>query len=101
MSSQMFSNSKNIAVNTRICVSNDCDKNCGKPECELCTPCLGSEDIDNMHRAYREHVRRGGFKRIFPTENHFGEDFVSKMTPRNQILIKWFKAKCAQEEEWC
>lgn len=97
----MTSNSKNIGVNVEQCVSNNCHQNCNKPECEMCTPCLSSSSVNSMHRAYREHVRRGGFKRIFPSKTHYNDEFISKTTPKNKISAKWFKAKCDENSDWC
>ena len=101
LAQQMTSNSKNIAVNPGLCIENNCADNCKKPECKLCTPCLGEADIIEMHRAYREHVRRGGFKRIFPSKVHFNDNFIAKMSPKNQLFTKWFKAKCEEKDTWC
>ena len=97
----MTSNTKNIGVKVAQCIDNNCHKNCNKTECKLCTPCLGASSINNMHQAYREHVRRGGFKRIFPSKDHFSDDYISKLTPKNQDSVKWFKAKCEENSEWC
>ena len=97
----MLSSSKNIAVQASICVANDCTRNCNKTHCELCIPCLSSANLNSLHKAYRENVRRGNFKRIFPSKVHFSEDFISKMSLENQISTKWFKAKCEENSDWC
>ena len=54
-----------------------------------------------MTQAYREHIRRGGFKRIFPSKAHFNEKFLPKLTEKNQISVKWFEAKCKESIDWC
>lgn len=98
---EMLSNSKNVAVNPSTCVDNNCFENCNKHECELCTPCVSEENLQNMFRAYREHVRRGDFKRIFPSQNHFDDDFTERLSVNNKISVEWFKAKCENNREWC
>ena len=97
----MLSNSKNIAVNPENCVDNDCVRNCGKPECNICLTCIDSESVSEFHRAFREHKRIGGFKRIFPSRDHFNEEFINRLTRNNQISVKWFKEKCQENNEWC
>lgn len=95
----MMSDAKNIVVEAKTCIENECNKSCNKTECQLCVTCLSSMDFLNLQRAHREHERRGGFKRIFPTKSSLHH--VSKMTPRNQIQMKWFDAKCQEDESWC
>lgn len=97
----MFAHSKNVGVNPGLCVDNNCDKNCNKPECELCLPCLSEADLNDMLTAYREQLRRGGFKRIFPGKTHFNQDYIAKATPKNQKSLKWFREKCFENNEWC
>lgn len=100
-SDAMFSTLKNIGVKPGVCVDHDCDRNCNLPECELCSPCLAQADLDAMRRAYRENTRRGGFKRLFPSKTYYDDDFISTVSPRNQISLKWFKEKCQEANEWC
>lgn len=83
------------------CVKNDCYSNCGRPECELCTPCLIKDDLDGIYEAYRENGRRGGFKRIFPAEAFYDDEFIKTRNLKNQIALKWFKEKCKMNNEWC
>ena len=101
LTNQMFSHSKNIAVNPGACVDNNCQQNCDKTECELCLPCLNEADLNGMLQAYREHVKRGGFKRIFPSRKHFADSDITLATSRNKISMKWFKAKCEENNDWC
>lgn len=70
-------------------------------ECEICLTCASNEDIFNMHRAYRENSRRGEFRRIFPSQMYFNESVIDKMSKRNQVSTRWFKAKCELNKEWC
>lgn len=101
LANEMVSNSKNIAVYPNACLKNNCYQNCVKKICELCTTCAGEENLQNIHRAFREHARRGEFKRIFPTERYFDDEFMSKLSPKNQLAAKWFHAKCQQKKDWC
>ena len=98
----MLSNSKNIAVNPSACVDNNCSENCEKPECILCMTCLSEKDVFNLNRAFKEKTHQGGFKRIFPSKVHFDDDdLIKKLSPNNQISVKWFKEKCKEDIEWC
>lgn len=97
----MASNSKNIGVNPGICMDNRCDQRCNETLCELCTPCMDETIMNSLHQAFREHVRRGGYKRIFPSKPHFNEDFIAKLSTKNQIATKWFKVKCEYNRFWC
>lgn len=101
MSDEMLSNIRGIAVDAMNCINNNCSQNCGKNVCDLCAPCIDSDNIGHMKQAYREHARRGNFKRVFPAERNFNEEFVTKMTPKNQMSVKWFEAKCRENNYWC
>ncbi|CRK87060.1 CLUMA_CG000870, isoform A [Clunio marinus] len=85
-SSEMISNNKNLAVDTKACVRNDCKNKCGRKGCETCLPCIAEEDLQQMHQSFQEHNNQGGFKRLFPntepltatdefqlTEHQFGD----------------------------
>lgn len=96
----MISNSKNIAVNLKTCINNECDRNCSKSECRLCLNCVDDVNLQNMHRAYREHRNRGGFQRIFPT-NKASQEKKIELTINNQISAKWFDEKCHLMSDWC
>lgn len=98
----MLSNSKNIAVQPDICVKNECVSNCKKPDCKLCITCVSEENLRHMHQSFREHIKRGGFKRIYPsTRNHVDKALIANLTAINRISLEWFKAKCEEDEEWC
>jgi tubulin monoglycylase TTLL15 len=97
----MLSNSKNIAVNPRTCVDNNCEENCDDPKCELCLTCLSDENLQNLKRAYREHINREGFRRIFPSEAECNDYSEVELTENNRISMKWFEAKCLEDEEFC
>lgn len=91
----------NIAVEPEVCLANNCYQNCLQQECQLCTNCMSNSDISNIHRAFREHSLRGGFKRIFPSVNHFTAEFMQNFTINNQISVRWFESKCRESSEWC
>lgn len=95
---KMVSNPSNIAVNLKICIQNNCQEDCFKPECELCLNCLKAENLADLHESHREHSRRGGFKRVFPSKNH---PMAEKLSPKSEIVAKWFAAKCRIDESWC
>lgn len=97
----ILSHIKNIAVQPWMCLEHNCQHNCHHAECELCPNCLSEGNLKSLYRAYREQMRRGGFRRIFPSLQHFENDFVSKMTPKNKISAKWFDAKCENDLQWC
>lgn len=100
-SQEMLSNSKNIAVNPMKCVQLDCKENCENQECQLCLTCLNNENQKQLHTAYKEQTRRGGFKRIFPLQKYFVEAEITNFTENNQISIRWFEAKCLEDYQWC
>ena len=62
----ILSSDKNIMVNGDICSQLPCTESCSTVECQLCKPCLSHNEINELHRAYREHVNKGDTKRIFP-----------------------------------
>lgn len=97
--SDMISNIGNIAVN--IDSSNDCQKDCAQSECQLCPNCINDETVRMLHESYREHLRRGEFKRIFPSVHHYSDDFISRLSTKNQISAKWFREKCKERSDWC
>jgi tubulin monoglycylase TTLL15 len=97
----MLVNSKNLAVNVDICVKNNCIGNCSKKICKVCLNCIEEENMPDLHRAFNEHTRRGDYKRIFPSKTYFDDSFIATMTPKNEITMRWLKAKCAEDEDWC
>jgi len=61
-------NNRNLAVNSKACHENDCDKkNCHDPNCQLCLPCLSTENLSVLRQAYQEHMRQGVMKRVLHT----------------------------------
>jgi tubulin monoglycylase TTLL15 len=95
---QMVSNPSNIAVNLDECLKHDCAESCDKPECELCLSCLSDQQLGELHEAYREHTKRGGFKRVFPSKSH---PTAEDLTEKSQFVAKWLAAKCKSDENWC
>lgn len=96
----MLSTFKNIAVNGESCSQMPCLESCAPVDCQLCKPCLSHEEITELGLAYREHVNRGDTKRIFPETKVTAGDF-EKLSPANQVMTKWFQAKCALDASWC
>lgn len=98
---KMISNFDKIAVNLVNCSINGCHENCEKFECFLCSTCVSEIDMRTLHQAHDEHIRRRGFKRIFPSKPHFDEDSMAEMTLENQVQAAWFAAKCEENSDWC
>jgi hypothetical protein len=86
-------------VNTKSCVENSCETNCDESICELCLTCLSDENLQNLHRAYRENTNRGGFKRCFPKDKQQRDK--TELSEKNQISAKWFESKCKEDQNWC
>lgn len=98
----MMSSDKNIAVFAEHCASDKCAESCELPECELCRLCLSSQDITDLHTAYREHINRGDTKRIFPVPIINGvKSELNDLNEKNQMMSRWFEGKCAMETTWC
>lgn len=103
----MLSADKNIMVNGEICGEPPCSESCAPVECQLCKPCLSSSDIADYHRAYREHINRGDTRRIFPTrisnsrETNDDYEQFKTLSPKNQMMTKWFRGKCLADSNWC
>lgn len=58
--------------------------------------------MKHLHRSFHEHIRKGEMMRIFPSIDHFDEEFIEQLTPANQYISKWFKTKCRTDgDEWC
>lgn len=97
-----MSSDKNIAVFAEYCASEMCTASCELPECELCRPCLSTQDITDLHTTYREHINRGDTKRIFPVPIIDGKvPDISDLNEKNQMISRWFAGKCAMESTWC
>lgn len=103
----MLSTEKNIMVNGEVCGQLPCSESCAPIECILCKPCLNTQDLINLHRAYREHVNRGDTKRIFPVhitnpKKSLSDDSAfQKLSPKNQMMTRWFQGKCLTDKNWC
>lgn len=96
----MISTDKNIVVNAEICSKVPCAESCAPNICQLCLPCLNQDDINSLHSAYREHMRKGDTKRIFPQTN-INEEAITKLSPKNQMLTRWYQSKCKLDSMWC
>lgn len=103
----MLSDYKNIMVNSEVCGSIPCSETCAPVECQLCKPCLTNTDIANLHRAYREHLNRGDTKRIFPVKVNDpkkpieNDENFQNLSSTNQLMTRWFRAKCSADSSWC
>ena len=94
----------NIAVNPSDC--HDClqpngEVDCSKETCNLCLPCLSNLTVIHCLQSYREHIRKSGMKRIFPTEIYDKAKVMRTFNEETTTLVKWFKAKCREDPEWC
>jgi len=105
-SDAMLTTDKNIMVNGDVCTQMPCLETCSPVECQMCKTCLTSADIFDLKRAYREHVNRGDTKRIFPARIdpklpiEIDESF-EKLSPKNQMMARWFHGKCLADSSWC
>lgn len=103
-SEAMLTTEKNIMVNGDVCNQMPCSETCSPIECQLCKTCLTFSDILDLKRAYREHVNRGDTKRIFPARIDpklpIDESF-EKLSPKNQMMARWFHGKCLADSSWC
>lgn len=101
----MLSTEKNIMVNGDVCGSPPCSESCAPEECQLCKSCLNYADIESLHIAYREHVNRGDMKRIFPQRieksDELDKDYFKSLSAKNQMMFRWFHAKCREDSNWC
>lgn len=100
----MITSLKNIVVESEICSTIPCTESCAPTECELCRPCLSTDDIQGLFAAHREHLNRGDTKRIFPepiVDKTLNLENLKLLSPKNQMMTKWFYGKCVQESSWC
>lgn len=95
----MFSAPKDITVNPEDC--KNCENTCTVLSCQLCMSCISNETLQSVHQSYREHQRKGEMKRLFPSELYAEESYVKKLSDANKLSMKWFKAKCDDDYEWC
>lgn len=101
----MISSDKNIAVFADKCLQYKCAEKCSNNVgCQFCRPCLNSENIQQFHAAYREHVHRGNTKRIFPIpiENQqLNTVHLNGLSAKNKMMTEWFYGKCLMDASWC
>lgn len=103
----MLSTDKNVMVNGEVCGMAPCSESCAPVECQLCKPCLSAAEIADLNTAYREHVNRGDTRRIFPsqiadpTKPVEETDGYKNLSPRNQLMTRWFQGKCRMDPSWC
>jgi hypothetical protein len=95
-------NEKNLAVNLKECVENNCVNSCFNPECSTCLSCIDKTNLYHIREAHREHLNQGNYVRVFPKKVHFNDkELFNSMTINNQISINWFKGKCKIDKNWC
>lgn len=98
----MMSSDKNIAVFAEHCASGRCSESCEYDKCKLCRPCLSSQDIADLHTAYREHINRGDTKRLFPvTMSGSEKPNLENLSEKNRWMTNWFTGKCSMDSTWC
>jgi hypothetical protein len=93
---------KDIAIDHASCLVNNCNEDCGNENCKFCVSCIDEDDLKDLHRAYQEHQRKGEMMRLFPSIDHFEDEFIEELSPKNQLMTKWFRGKCENDgDEWC
>lgn len=97
----MISSKKEISVLPEICSSSPCKDDCSTFACDLCVKCMHEDKLFNAHRAYREHIRRGEMKRVFPTTKHYEDEYLKTLSPPNHFMARWYREKCKEDESWC
>lgn len=63
----VLSSDWNIFVGGDECLQRKCLYSCDTMVCRMCRRCMTVADKRELHIAYREHMRRGDMKRIYPT----------------------------------
>uniref|UniRef100_A0A182NCV4 Uncharacterized protein n=1 Tax=Anopheles dirus TaxID=7168 RepID=A0A182NCV4_9DIPT len=98
----MLSSLKNLATAANQCAELPCTESCAPVECQLCSTCLEASDLDDLQRAYREHINRGDMKRIFPVPkaDRHRLDYES-LSAKNQFMSRWFEEKCKTDHSYC
>ncbi|EAU76858.1 AGAP004427-PA [Anopheles gambiae str. PEST] len=98
----MLTSLKNLATAANLCSELPCTESCAPVECQLCSTCLEEHDIDDLQRAYREHMNRGDMKRIFPVpkSDQHRVDY-ELLSAKNQFMSKWFEEKCKVDQSYC
>nr|XP_040227578.2 probable tubulin polyglutamylase ttll-15 [Anopheles coluzzii] len=98
----MLTSLKNLATAANLCSELPCTESCAPVVCQLCSTCLEEQDIDDLQRAYREHMNRGDMKRIFPVpkSDQHRVDY-ELLSAKNQFMSKWFEEKCKVDQSYC
>ncbi|XP_057337898.1 probable tubulin polyglutamylase ttll-15 [Microplitis mediator] len=88
---------KNLVVFPEIC--SKCT-DCVSIQCKLCKSCFTEELRLILGQSYIEHQNKMDYKRIFPP-NTIQTNSLSNYTLKNQLLIEWYRGKCAIDPSWC
>nr|CAD7569829.1 unnamed protein product [Timema californicum] len=95
---------KNLVVFPEECSKRRCEL-CLADECQLCLPCLTMETLDQLRRAYLEHVNKLDCKRVVPPPMTPERSNISVnlegLSPRNKLMYLWFRGKCQLDSSWC
>ncbi|XP_070505858.1 probable tubulin polyglutamylase ttll-15 isoform X2 [Chironomus tepperi] len=97
--SQIYSSPQNIAIDAQAC--SECDDKCEAESCYLCLPCMSTDEREYLQKFYREHNRRGEFKRIFPSAASVNNENLATFSEKTQRLAVWLSGKCEMDYEWC
>uniref|UniRef100_A0A182QX78 Uncharacterized protein n=1 Tax=Anopheles farauti TaxID=69004 RepID=A0A182QX78_9DIPT len=98
----MLTSLKNLATSANQCADLPCTESCAPIECQLCSTCLEESDLDDLQRAYREHMNRGDMKRIFPAPKVDSNRVeYESLSAKNQFMSKWFEEKCKTDHSYC
>ncbi|XP_063611162.1 probable tubulin polyglutamylase ttll-15 isoform X1 [Penaeus indicus] len=103
---EMQAAQKDVMVFPEHCaVSCSLEKACSKVECQLCKPCLSSEQQEDLTRAFLEHQRRGMCRRVVPPaiQHHHAHEpaNMSGLSPENTLLTEWFRGQCLLDQALC
>ncbi|KAH9376513.1 hypothetical protein HPB48_006598 [Haemaphysalis longicornis] len=72
-----------------------------RPPTSLCSPgCLSAAHRKAFAEAFWEHLNRKQFARLVPRPDG-GADPEANLTDADRIMSLWFRAKCAQDSDWC
>nr|CAD7444236.1 unnamed protein product [Timema bartmani] len=95
---------KNLVVFPEECSKRRCEL-CLADECQLCLPCLTLETLDQLRRAYLEHINKLDCKRVVPPPMTPERGNISVnlggLSPRNKLMYLWFRGKCQLDSSWC
>ena len=88
----------NLTINREFC-----SEQAHKDDCEyrqICFDCLDATEIRKLQKAFQENTRKRDWNRIFPSSDHFNDDFIEKLSLENQMMTKWYRSNCAINHEW-